>query len=92
MLHRAALLLPAAASALRPASLDDVGIATSTRGDRSLGRQLATKAVVQGEASGPSAQPLRPRLLLWQRRPDADDEGGRTKIRCMLQAYISNVS
>ena len=34
----------------------------------------------QGEASGPGAEALRPRLLLQLRRPDADGGGGRTGI------------
>jgi hypothetical protein len=47
---------------------------------------------VLGEAPGPSAEALRPRLLLWLRRPDANNRGGRIEIRCIFQAYISNVS
>ncbi|XP_066323967.1 two-component response regulator ORR2-like [Miscanthus floridulus] len=62
-------LLPATAFALRPASPDDAGTAAPTRGDRSLGRQLATEAPAQEEASGLGAEALRPRLLLWLRRP-----------------------
>jgi hypothetical protein len=62
------------------------------RGDRSLGRQIAIEAATQGEASGSSAEALRPPLLVRLRHPDADGGGGRTEIRCMLQVYISNVS
>jgi hypothetical protein len=46
---------------------------------------------MQGEASGPGAKTLRPRLLLWLRRPDAGG-GGCIEILCMLQVYILNVS
>ena len=88
MLYRAAPLLPAAASALRPASPDGAGTAAPTRGDRSLDHRLATEAPAQEEASGPGAKALRPRLLLWLWRLDADDGGGRTEIQCMLQVYI----
>jgi hypothetical protein len=64
LLHRAAPLLPAAASALRPASPDGAGTAAPTHGDRSLGRRLATEAAMQGEASVPGREALRSHLLL----------------------------
>jgi hypothetical protein len=78
-------------STMWPASPDGVGTAALTRGDRSLGYQLATEAAAQGEASGPGTEALRSRLMLRLRRPDADGGGGHTVIQCMLQAYISNV-
>jgi hypothetical protein len=77
---------------VRPALPDGTGTTAPTRGNRSIGRQLATKAAAQGEASGPGAEALWPRLLLWLRCPNADDGGGRTEIRYRLQLYILNVS
>jgi len=57
LLHRVAPLLPAAASALRPVSPDDASTAAPTGGDCSLGRQLASEAASQGEASAPPTSP-----------------------------------
>jgi hypothetical protein len=76
--------LPAATSALRPGLPNSAGTAAPTRGNRSLGRQLATEAATQREALGPCAEALWPRLLLWLRRPDA--EGRRRPHRDMMHA------
>jgi hypothetical protein len=76
-----ALLLLAVAFALRPASPDGAGTAAPMCGDHSLGHQLANEADEQGEASGPSAEALRPHLLLRLRRPDIDGGGGRAEIQ-----------
>jgi hypothetical protein len=75
-----------AAPTLRSAPPNGAGTAGPTCGDRSLDCQLATKAIAQGEASSHGAEALRPHLLLRLRRPDADSEGGRTRIQCMLQS------
>jgi hypothetical protein len=84
-------LLPAATSTLWPAPLDPVGTAAATHGDLSLGHQLATEAATEGEVLDPSVEALQPRLLLRLRRPDVNGGGGCIEIRCMLQAYLSNV-
>jgi hypothetical protein len=85
-------LLPAAASTLWPTSPDSADTAAATFGDRSLCRQLPTEATAQEEASDPDVEALWSCLLLRLRRPYVNGGGGRTKIRCMLQAYISNIS
>jgi hypothetical protein len=84
LLHRAALLLPAAPSTLRHALPDGVGTAEPTCGDHPLGRLLATEGAVQGEVLGLGTEALQPCLLLQLRCPDAYYGGGCSEIRCML--------
>jgi hypothetical protein len=81
-----------AASSLRPALLDGAGTTTPTRGNRSIGRQLATEAATQGEASGPGAEALWPHLPLWLQCPDADGRGGRTEIRYCRRNVVGSPS